>query len=98
MPTPSPPNRLPAISIELFGVPRLIAGRPRVIATGLTLGELAVDLLRREPALTAGVLDPATGWPLPGYHFVVDERFTRDPALPLHEGSAVLLVASAAGG
>jgi hypothetical protein len=44
------------------------------------------------------VLDARTGWPLDGYSFVVDEQFTRDPDLPLHDGISVLLVASAAGG
>jgi molybdopterin converting factor small subunit len=86
------------VTVELFGVPRLLAGRRVVTAAGCSLAELAGDLLRREPALAGSVLDVATGWLLPGYSFVVDERFTRDQDQPLREGAAVLLVASAAGG
>jgi hypothetical protein len=62
------------------------------------LGELAADLVRRQPVLAGRVLDADTGWPLDGYSFVVDERFTRDRALTLRPDSTVLLVASAAGG
>jgi molybdopterin converting factor small subunit len=88
----------PTIVIELFGVPRLIAGKRAVTASGATLGELAVDLMRRHPALAGRVLDARSGWPLDGYSFVVDEEFTRDRSRRLHAGCAVLLVASAAGG
>lgn len=90
--------RLPTHTVELFGVPRLLAATPAAEAAGGTLGDLAADLARRCPALAGRVLDAATGWPLPGYSFVVDDRFTRDPHLALGEGTAVLLVASAAGG
>jgi molybdopterin converting factor small subunit len=86
------------LDIELFGVPRLLAGARTVAAAGETLGELAADLARRYPALAGRVLDAASGWPLDGYSFVVAERFTRDQSHPLHEGCSVLLVASAAGG
>ena len=96
--SPRPTTRPHHVTIELFGVPRLLAGKQTAAGEGLSLGELAADLLRREPALAGRVLDAATGWPLPGYAFVVDERFTRDPHLPLREGVSVLLVASAAGG
>ncbi len=88
----------PQIQVELFGVPRLLVGNARADAAGATLGDLAADLAARAPALAGPVLDPATGWPLDGYAFVVDERFTRDPATPLGPGSAVLLVSSVAGG
>jgi len=88
----------PVLAVELFGVPRLLLGGARAEAAGATLGDLAADLAARAPALAGPVLDPATGWPRDGYAFVVDERFTRDPATPLGPGSAVLLVASVAGG
>ena len=91
-----PPPTIP-IPVELFGVPRLLVGAAAE-ADGATLGELAADLAARAPALAGPVLDPATGWPLDGYAFVVDERFTRDPATPLGPGSTVLLVSSVAGG
>jgi len=91
-------ERATAVEVELFGVPRLLAGRRAVVAAGTTLAEVATDLDRRCPALRGKVLDPATGWLLDGYTFVVDERFTRDPAQPLAPTSTVLLVSSVAGG
>ena len=102
----SSPSRPPLVplcppsptSVELFGVPRLLIGARTVSAAGSTLGELAADLVRRQPVLAGRVLDADTGWPLDGYSFVVDERFTRDRALTLRPHSTVLLVASAAGG
>jgi molybdopterin converting factor small subunit len=99
-PSPSPitHHSLPSIRVELFGVPRLLMGTRSLTAQGATLTDLAADLVRRCPTLAGRVLDTRTGWPLDGYSFVVDEQFTRDPDLPLHAGSSVLLVASAAGG
>jgi molybdopterin converting factor small subunit len=84
--------------VELFGVPCLLAGGRSVMAAGTTLGELAADLVRRNPMLAGRVLDTSSGWPLDGYSFVVAERFTRDRSHPLRDGDSVLLVASAAGG
>ena len=95
--TPSPHHPI-TLAVELFGVPRLLAGERLVLAAGETLGELAVDLMRGAPALAGRVLDAGSGWPLDGYSFVVAERFTRDRSHPLREGMSVLLVASAAGG
>ena len=96
---PCPPAPLPpSVSVELFGVPRLLVGARSVAASGATLADLALDLVQRSPALAGRVLHEATGWPLDGYSFVVDEQFTRDGKLPLQAGTSVLLVASAAGG
>ena len=91
-------NPTPSITVELFGVPRLLEGARSIMAAGETLADLAADLARRCPALAGRVLDASTGWPLDGYSFVVDEQFTRDRDLPMHAGTSVLLVASAAGG
>ena len=88
----------PSVTVELFGVPRLLMGTRSLTANGATLADLAADLVQRSPALAGRVLDTCTGWPLDGYSFVVDEQFTRDRDLPLHAGTSVLLVASAAGG
>ncbi len=97
-PSEGSPSPSPSIAVELFGVPRLLEGARSISAAGATLAELAADLVRRSPALAGRVLDARTGWPLDGYSFVVDEQFTRDRDLPLHAGTSVLLVASAAGG
>ena len=98
MSTPSGDDaRPPTHLVELFGVPRLLAGAS-VRAAGSTLGEIATDLLRAAPVLAGPVLDPDGGWPLRGYAFVVDERFSRDPGRRLEAGASVLLVSSVAGG
>jgi molybdopterin converting factor small subunit len=89
---------VPHLTIELFGVPRLLLGKRSANAAGCTLGALAADLMIRCPELAGRVLDAEDGWPLAGYSFVVDEQFTRDRAHPLHAGTTVILVASAAGG
>ena len=88
----------PSQTVELFGVPRLLAGTRLAEASGTTLGALAADLARRYPVLAGRVLDVETGWLLPGYSFVAGARFTRDPDLMLDDGTTVLLVVSAAGG
>ena len=97
-PSPITHHPSPTLTVELFGVPRLLMGARALTAAGATLADLAADLVRRGPALAGRVLDARTGWPLDGYSFVVDEQFTRDRDLPLHAGTSVLLVASAAGG
>ena len=96
--SPCPSATLPPLTVELFGVPRLLVGARSITAAGATLADLAADLVQRSPALAGRVLDVVTGWPLDGYSFVVDEQFTRDRSLPLPAGTSVLLVASAAGG
>ena len=100
--TPAPDALLPASGptheVELFGVPRLLAGRASIPVTGVTLVEIAADLALCAPQLAGPVIQPDTGWLLPGYSFVVDERFTRDPLQPVSTGASILLVASAAGG
>ena len=86
------------LAVELFGVPRLLAGSRSVTASGRTLAELAADLVRRQPVFAGRVLAVEDGWPLDGYSFVVDERFTRERETPLGPETTVMLVASAAGG
>ena len=88
----------PVVEVELFGVPRLLAGRRSLRVAGRTLGEAARDLGVSCPALLGTVIDRDTGWLLGGYTFVVDERFTRDAGRPLTASSSVLLVSSVAGG
>jgi molybdopterin converting factor small subunit len=97
-PSPITHHSSPSVTVELFGVPRLLAGARSVSAAGVTLADLAADLVQRNPELAGRVLDTHTGWPLDGYCFVVDEQFTRDRSLTLAVGTSVLLVASAAGG
>ncbi|MDQ3467863.1 MAG: thiamine biosynthesis protein ThiS [Chloroflexota bacterium] len=91
-------RELGGVEIELFGVPRLVAGERSLRVAGDTLAEAAADLGVRCPELLGTVLDRETGWLLDGYIFVVDERFTRDAGCRLTPFSAVLLVSSVAGG
>jgi molybdopterin converting factor small subunit len=87
------------VLVELFGVPRLLAGRRSVELgdAGPTLADVARTLAAACPALSGPVIGE-DGWLRPGYQFAVDERFTRDPAAPVAAGSALLLIASSAGG
>ena len=91
-------STVPEIEVELFGVPRLLARREAVAASGSRLAELGESLMHACPELAGTVLDGSSGWPLAGYTFVVDERFTRDPQTRLTHGTTVLLVSSVAGG
>ena len=86
------------VEVELFGVPRLVAGRRSLRVGGRTLGEVAAALGAVCPALVGRVIDGESGWLLGGYTFVVDERFTLDRERGVAPGAAVLLVSSAAGG
>jgi len=86
------------VEVELFGVPRMLAGGRSLRVEGATLEEVAVALGRACPALVGRVLDADSGWLVGGYTFVVDERFTRDPGTAVTDETAVLLVSSVAGG
>ncbi|MDQ3044372.1 MAG: thiamine biosynthesis protein ThiS [Chloroflexota bacterium] len=86
------------IEVEFFGVPRVLVGERSLRVTGKTLEEVATALALACPALVGRVLDAERGWLLGGYIFVVEERFTRDPATRVRDGAAVLLVSSVAGG
>ena len=88
----------PVVEVELFGVPRLLAGASALRVAGDTLGAAARELGVCCPALLDRVIDRETGWLLDGYTFVLDERFTRDAGRPLTPASSVLLVSSVAGG
>ena len=86
------------VTVELFGVPRVVAGQRSVLIEAACLGDVARRLGEACPALRGRVIDPATGWILDGYVFAVGERFTRDADQAISPGESVLLVASAAGG
>jgi len=91
-------TQVAGIEVELFGVPRVLARQRALRVTGSTLGEVAAALGVACPALIGAVIDGELRWLREGYTFVVDERFTRDPAYRLAASSSVLLVSSVAGG
>jgi hypothetical protein len=88
------------VRVELFGVPRLLAGRRAldVEPLGPSLADTARALSAVCPALVGPVLDPASGWLVEGYTFAIDTRFVRDPATLVPPRATLLLVASQAGG
>jgi len=85
------------VTIELYGVARLRAGRASVEVGGRSLGEALAALGAACPALepavvTAGRLGPA--WLVA----VNGAQITADPNTPLAEGDVVVLVSADAGG
>lgn len=65
---------------------------------GVTLADAARALATAYPALVGKVLEAGTGWPVDGYTFALDARFTRDPLAALPADGSLLLVSSQAGG
>jgi molybdopterin converting factor small subunit len=85
------------VMIELFGVPRLRAGRPAVRVEATSLGAALRDLGRLCPALDGGVV---AGEALhPAYRACLNgEQFVSDPATPLADGDILLVMAADVGG
>lgn len=85
------------ITIELFGVPRLRAGRDALTVDAASLGEALRALAAACPALDStalreGRLDP---------HYLVARnglQFTADPETPLAPGDVLVLLSADAGG
>jgi molybdopterin converting factor small subunit len=85
------------ICVELFGVPRIRAGRARVRLEAQTVGEALVSLGRACPGLAGSVLNgegvhPAYKLNINGEHFVTD------PGTRLSDGDALLLLSADVGG
>ena len=89
------------VTVELFGMPRLLAGARAVTLPwrpGLTLGDLPALLAAACPAL-AGRVAGETGALAGGLVFNLGGRdFVRDPATPLHAGDWLLLLSADPGG
>ena len=85
------------VTIELFGVPRLRAGAERFTVEAATVGDALASLVHSAPSLASlttpgGTLDPA-------YRLCLNtDRFITDPATPLADGDALLILAADAGG
>jgi molybdopterin converting factor small subunit len=86
------------VTVEFFGMPRVIAGTDRATVDADTLGQVLRQTLQQYPPLAEHVLNRETGWLNGGYTFVVDGRFTSDPMTSVYPESEVLLVARASGG
>lgn len=91
------PATAPLVTVELFGVPRLRAGRGLLTVEAETLGSALRELAGACPALKGTVI--ADGWVHPAYRLCLNgDRFPTDPSEPLADGDAILLMAADAGG
>jgi len=85
------------VTIELFGVPRLRAGREAVTVEAACLGEAMAALGVACPSLAPSVVD---GERLSPFYLVAVNgiHLTADAAHPLRDGDVVVLLAADAGG
>ena len=88
----------PRVRMELFGIPRVVAGVDALEAHGASLRAVLHDAVDACPELGEQVLAPDRAWLNSGYTFVVDGRFVNDPDYPIGAGSSLLLVSRASGG
>ncbi len=85
------------VTIELFGVPRLRAGKDALDVNAATLGEAFRALASGFPALAAAVVED--GKLKPFYVVALNGAVVpSDPATPLADGDVVLLLSADAGG
>lgn len=85
------------VTIELFGVPRLRAGRDEVVVEAASLGEALLALAAACPALAPSVV---SGGRLSPYYLVAKNglQLTADPGTPLVAGDTLVLLCAEAGG
>lgn len=85
------------VTIELYGVPRLHAGTSQVEVPAGSLTEVICALLDAAPGLFPGVISEDG---LSEHVMLVhDGTFIHpDPALPIADGSVLLLISAQAGG
>lgn len=86
------------VTLELFGMPRVIAGTDHAKVSGADLREILDQAIVRYPALAGHLVREDTGWLNGGYTFVVNGTFTSDPEHPVTPGAEVFLVSKASGG
>ncbi|HZF47098.1 MAG TPA: MoaD/ThiS family protein [Polyangiaceae bacterium] len=85
------------VTIELFGVPRLRAGRDALDVKAATLGEAFRALASGCPALEPAVVED--GKLKPFYTVALNGAVVpSDPATPLADGDIVILLSADAGG
>ena len=85
------------ITIELFGVPRLRAGRDALEVEATSLGEALTALGAACPALAGAVVHEGR---LRSHYLVAlnGRQFTADPGTPLAPGDVLVLLSADAGG
>jgi sulfur-carrier protein len=86
------------VQFELFGVPRLRAGRSVIEVDAETVGEALAGLARACPPLDGTVIIGHSAIH-PAYKLNLNgEQFVSDAATPLTEGDCLLLMAADVGG
>ena len=89
-------ERVPVI-IELFGVPRMRAGRSQCAVRAADVADAIAELERACPDLSGNVI--VDGRLLPSYRLSLNGRvFISDPTRRLAAGDSLVLVAADAGG
>ncbi len=89
------------IQIELYGIPRIRAGTARLEVIGESVGEALEALSRLCPSLEGEVLKTGSGCGhvRPAYRLNLNgDRFVSDPATPLNDGDALLILSADVGG
>jgi len=85
------------VTIELYGVPRMRAGRDTVAVEASCLGDALAALGRACPVLAPSVVDGPRLQPR--YVVAINGiQFTADAAHPLADGDAIVLLSADAGG
>ena len=93
----SPPEHPSLVTVELYGVPRLRAGRGEVLVQAAELSEAIAALEEECPGLRDAVIQG--GRLLSAYRVSLNGRdFVSDPATRLRAGDRLVLVAADAGG
>lgn len=87
----------PRVRIELFGVPRLLAGIETMEVEAATVCAALSALAERCPALAPSVIDEGS---LSSAYVVAinGTQFDDDPERSLREGDAIVIVSAQAGG
>ena len=90
------------VTVELFGVPRLVAGRKVValsLGDGADLGDVVVGLANVCPALVGKAIKEDLSGPMDGYVLNMNGfSFVDRLDTPVRAGDAVLLLSDQAGG
>lgn len=85
------------VTIELFGIPRIRAGRGQVVVDAGTIGEALTRLARLCPALQGTIVEGDHVHP--AYRLSVNgDRFVADPQTRLDDGDALWLLSADVGG
>lgn len=90
------------VVVELFGLPRLLAGCSELeleLASGARLKDVLSSLARQQASLVGRVLSSNEQGVLPHYSVSLNgDSFSDDPDTPVHPGDHILIMSTPAGG